>query len=70
MTKASSSKTSIEKNLQTLETLLKKFESGKMDIDKGIEEYEKAAKLIKEIKKELTEKEMKIEEIRESIDAS
>lgn len=55
---------SIDKSLQKLKKLVKKFEEGEIGIDKGIEEYEKASGLIKSIKKELSKREVKIEEIK------
>jgi exodeoxyribonuclease VII small subunit len=56
----------IEEKLNKLDEIIKRFERGKIDIEEGIEEYEKAAKLIKAVKKELTSLEVKIEKIRES----
>jgi exodeoxyribonuclease VII small subunit len=57
---------SINKNFKLLEGIVKKFEKGNVDIDNGIVEYEKAAKLIKEIKRELTSLEVRIEKVRDS----
>lgn len=64
--RATSRKIKIEKNLKALEEIVSRFEKGDFGIAKGIEEYEKASKLIKDIKKELSSLELKIEEIRES----
>ena len=58
-------KDKIDSKLKVLEKIVLKFEKGKMGIEEGITEYEKASKLIKQIKKELTSIELKIEEIRD-----
>lgn len=59
-------KEEINKKLGTLEEIIKDFEKGKIDIDKGIKKYKEAAKLIKEIKGMLESKKLVIEEIKES----
>ncbi|MFC1780370.1 exodeoxyribonuclease VII small subunit [Patescibacteria group bacterium] len=59
-------KESINRNMKLLEEIVKKFEKGNVDIDDGIVEYEKAAKLIKEIKRELTSLEVRIEKVQGS----
>ncbi|MBN2016286.1 exodeoxyribonuclease VII small subunit [Candidatus Dojkabacteria bacterium] len=56
----------IDEKLKELENVIKRFEAGKLDIEDGIGEYEKGAKLIREIKKELTGLEVKVEKIRGS----
>lgn len=56
----------IEENFKTLQEIVKRFEDGKVDIESGVREYEKAAKIIKDIKKELTATGSRIEEIRRS----
>ena len=61
-----SKRESINKKVEELEAIVKKFENGKVNIEEGIEEYGKAAKLIKDIKKELSSIELKIEEIQKS----
>lgn len=60
-------KQKIKENLAELEKIVKNFEEGKIDIDKGIGEYKKAAKLIKEIRDELEAKRLKVEEIGQSL---
>lgn len=54
----------ISSKFKSLESITKQFEDGKLDIDKGISEYKKAGKLIKDIRSELKGLELKIEEIR------
>jgi len=61
-----SRKEKIIEKLKSLEEIVKKFENNKVNIEEGLSEYEKAAKLIKSIKKELTGIELKIEEIKKS----
>lgn len=55
----------IEDKVKELDKLVEQFESGKLGIEEGIKEYEKASKVIKDIKGELESLEVKIEEIRE-----
>jgi exodeoxyribonuclease VII small subunit len=59
-------KEKINNDLEKLEKIVQKFEKREIDLDEGVEEYEKAAKLLERIKKELTSVELKIEKIRES----
>ena len=66
MPRSKTKKIKVEENLQKLETIVKKFERGKIGMEESISEYEKAAKLIKNIKKELTSLSLKIEQIRDS----
>lgn len=66
MPKGKTKKTKIEENLKELEGIVEKFEKGGLGIEQGIEEYARAAKLIENIKDELSSIELKIEEIRES----
>jgi len=61
-----SRKEKIIEKLKSLEEIVKKFENNKVNIEEGLSEYEKAAKLIKSIKKELTGIEIKVEEIKNS----
>ena len=56
----------IEEKLNKLDEIIKRFEKGEINIEEGIDEYEKAAKLIKSIKKELTSLELKVEKIKDS----
>ena len=56
-------KDSIDSKLNDLEKIMKQFEDGELSIDQGIEAYKKAQKILEEIKKELKEKELEIEEI-------
>jgi len=64
--KAKTKKIKIEKDLESLEKIVEEFEKGKLGIEEGMDEYEKAAKLIKAIKSKLTALELKIQEIKES----
>jgi exodeoxyribonuclease VII small subunit len=64
--KSQTKKKRIEQNLKELEALVHRFEEGEIEIEEGIEEYKKAAKLIQAIKKELTSLELKIKEIQDS----
>ncbi len=59
-------KINVDKNMKDLEKIVEEFEDGDIGVEEGIRRYEQAAKLIKEIKKELKNKDLKIEEIRES----
>lgn len=61
-----SRKEKIIEKLKSLEEIVKEFEDNKVNIEEGLLEYEKAAKLIKSIKKELTGIEIKVEEIKNS----
>lgn len=56
-------KLSLQEKINALDEIAKKFEENSIDIERGIEEYEKAAKLLDEIKKELTGLELKIKKI-------
>ena len=53
----------IESKQTELEQILKRFENGEVDLDKGIEELQKAQKIAEEIKSELEEIEFRINEI-------
>lgn len=53
----------IESKQAELEQILKRFENGEIDLDKGIEELEKAQKIADEIKSELEQIEFRINEI-------
>jgi len=64
--KSLSRKSIIDKKVKELENIVQNFEKGEIGIEKGIEEYKRASKLIQAIKKQLTELELKIEEIRNS----
>lgn len=66
MTKKTAKKTEISSDLKSLEQIVEKFEQGKIGIEEGIEEYKKAATLIKKIKQELEGLELEIEEIKNS----
>lgn len=64
--KQRSKRIEIDSQLKKLEQIIKKFEKGEIGLDEGIDEYKKAAKLIKEIKKELTSREVEIKKVSES----
>ncbi|MBU0976156.1 MAG: exodeoxyribonuclease VII small subunit [Patescibacteria group bacterium] len=59
-------KEKINIKLEELEKIVKEFEKGDVGIEEGIEEYKKAAKLIKEIRDELEASRVKIEEVKEN----
>lgn len=65
MTKRSK-RTRINAKLKDLEEIVKRFEEGKIDIEEAVKEYKKAAKMIVAIKKELSELDLEIEEIKDS----
>ena len=54
------SKNTFENNLEELDKIIKKLESGELNLDESIKEYEAAMKLIKEASKVLNEAEGKI----------
>ena len=54
------SKNTFENNLEELDKIIKKLESGELNLDGTIKEYEVAMKLIKEASKVLNEAEGKI----------
>ena len=54
------SKNTFENNLEELDKIIKKLESGELNLDESIKEYEVAMKLIKEASKVLNEAEGKI----------
>lgn len=54
----------IEEQLKDLETIVSQFEEGKITIEEGIIKYKEAADLIRNIKKELTSLDLKIQEIK------
>ena len=52
-----------------LETIVAKLESGKVDdLDEMVTEYERAAQLALELKKRITEAEVKIQKIKEGVE--
>lgn len=59
-------KQKINNMLEDLGEIVKSFESGKVDVEEGINKYKKAAQLIKKIKRELSSVELQVEEIKES----
>lgn len=52
---------SFEKGLKQLEELVKKMESGEIELEKALEMYEEGVKLSRELERILTEAEKKIE---------
>ncbi|WP_315522910.1 exodeoxyribonuclease VII small subunit [Fusobacterium massiliense] len=54
------SKNTFENNLEELDKIIKKLESGELNLDESIKEYEVAMKFIKEASKVLNEAEGKI----------
>ena len=56
------------KKFEKLEKLVKDFEEGKIDLDKGIEKFEEWLKLAEECKKELTQLENKVTVIKGKFD--
>ncbi|MDD3647166.1 MAG: exodeoxyribonuclease VII small subunit [Candidatus Dojkabacteria bacterium] len=60
---AQTKKEKIDARLVQLEKIVKEFEKGDVGIEEGIEEYKKAAKLIKAIRAELETLESKLREI-------
>lgn len=53
-------KNSFEENLQNLDTIIEKLESGNLSLDEAIKEYENAMKLINSSSKLLNEAEGKL----------
>lgn len=62
---ASSKKTDFSDSFKELEKIVQTFEQGNIDLDKGLEEFERGLKLAEQLKKKLTQTENKIIEIKE-----
>lgn len=60
-------KESIEERLKKLNDIIKKFESGKLGLESGVEEFKKGKKLVGDIRKELESIELSINEIKNNL---
>lgn len=52
-----------KKELEKLEEIVNKIESGDLSLDESLKEYEKGAKLIKELEQAIKEAQDKVEQI-------
>lgn len=57
-------KIDFQKKFQELEKITDEFESGELDLEKGLKKYEQGIRLANELKKQLTEMENKVKKIR------
>ncbi len=55
---------SFQKQFEELEKIVASFESGKFDLDEGLEKFEEGLKIATELKKRLKEAENRLEEIK------
>lgn len=55
---------SFQKQFEELEKIVAAFESGKFDLDEGLEKFEEGLKIATELKKRLKEAENRLEEIK------
>jgi exodeoxyribonuclease VII small subunit len=60
-------KLKITEKLAELNKILESFEKNQPDLDKSIEDYKKATKIIKELEQELSAKELELKEIRTNL---
>lgn len=58
-------KTTFKQQLAELEAIIKKFESEEWNIDEGLEEFEHALELAKQLKKTIQGAENKVEQLQE-----
>ncbi|MBU0707995.1 exodeoxyribonuclease VII small subunit [Patescibacteria group bacterium] len=64
MPKKSTSTKSFEQRFQELEQIVDQLESGEVNLDHGLEQFERGLSLAQELKKKLTEVENKVEIIK------
>lgn len=68
MEKKSPKEDSFEKNLENIDIIIEKLESGDLSLDESIKEYEKAMKLLKKSSEILNKAQGKVLKVTESLD--
>ena len=61
---------SFEKNLENIDEIIEKLESGDLALDESIKEYEKAMKLLKKSSEMLNKAQGKVLKVTESLDSN
>lgn len=69
MEKKSPKDDSFEKNLENIDIIIEKLESGDLGLDESIKEYEKAMKLLKKSSDMLNKAQGKVLKVTESLDS-
>ncbi|MBP6063310.1 MAG: exodeoxyribonuclease VII small subunit [Fusobacteriaceae bacterium] len=70
MEKKSPKEDSFEKNLENIDIIIEKLESGDLGLDESIKEYEKAMKLLKKSSEMLNKAQGKVLKVTESLDSN
>lgn len=70
MEKKSPKEDSFEKNLENIDIIIEKLESGDLGLDESIKEYEKAMKLLKKSSDMLNKAQGKVLKVTESLDSN
>ena len=70
MEKKSPKEDSFEKNLESIDIIIEKLESGDLGLDESIKEYEKAMKLLKKSSEMLNKAQGKVLKVTESLDSN
>lgn len=63
MVKSKKEKISFNENLEALEEIISTLRSGELQLEDSLEEYSKGVKILSELKKQLNESEIEIEEL-------